>query len=114
VPTWNYATVHVWGRPRVIDDEAWLRWQVEQLTRSREDAREAPWQVSDAPDAFIGSQIKGNIGLEIPIARSEGKWKVSQNRPVNDRVGVVTGLRAGGTASEAMAQLVEERGALTP
>ena len=31
VPTWNYAAVHVWGRPSVIEDEAWLREQVSEL-----------------------------------------------------------------------------------
>jgi transcriptional regulator len=112
VPTWNYATVHVWGRPRVIDDDGWLRWQVERLTRSQEDERTPPWHVGDAPETFISGQIKGIIGLEIPIARSEGKWKVSQNRPLVDRAGVVLGLRAEGAETEAMACLVEERGGL--
>src|SRR5438067_12821053 len=50
VPTWNYATVHVWGRPRVIDDETWLRGQIEDLTNFNEASRPAPWQVADAPE----------------------------------------------------------------
>jgi transcriptional regulator len=111
VPTWNYVTVHAWGRPRVIDDAAWLRRQITALTHSREDSRPAPWQVSDAPPEFIDGQVKGIIGLEIPIARIEGKWKVSQNRPEIDRRGVVAGfLDEGGMA---MAALVAERGALS-
>ena len=94
VPTWNYATVHAWGRPHVIEDEGWLRRQIERLTDSREASRPAPWQVGDAPEAFVASQVKGIVGLEIPIGRIEGKWKVSQNRPEADRHGVVAGLRA--------------------
>ncbi len=43
VPTWNYATVHVWGRPRVMNDDAWLRKQIEDLTASRENLRAEPW-----------------------------------------------------------------------
>ena len=35
VPTWNYITVHAWGRPRVIDDAAWLRRQIEDLTNAQ-------------------------------------------------------------------------------
>jgi transcriptional regulator len=113
VPTWNYVTVHAWGRPRVIEDAGWLRAQVEALTTSREGLRAAPWQVGDAPEAFVGAQLKGIVGVEVPIARIEGKWKVSQNRPAADRVGVVHGLRAQGGASDAMADLVAERGSVS-
>ena len=109
VPTWNYITVHAWGRPQVIDDAAWLRRQVEDLTSHKEDARAAPWQVSDAPESFVAAQLKGIVGLEIPIARIEGKWKVSQNRPAVDQAGVVAGLRGDG-GDAIMAALVAERG----
>src|SRR5262245_22309436 len=67
VPTWNYATVHAWGRPQVIADATWLRRQIEDLTLSRESKRPQPWAVDDAPDDFIAAQIKGIIGVEIPI-----------------------------------------------
>jgi len=110
VPTWNYATVHAWGRPRVIEDEAWLRQQIGALTQSREATRAEPWHVEDAPAAYVSAQIKGIIGIEIPISRLEGKWKVSQNRPEADRRGVADGLREQGPAGTAMADLVDERG----
>jgi transcriptional regulator len=57
----------------------------------------------------VAAQIKGIVGLEIPIARIEGKWKVSQNRPAADQAGVVAGLRGGGTDAEIMAAAVAER-----
>jgi transcriptional regulator len=109
VPTWNYATVHAWGRPRVIDDVEWLRRNVEDLTRANEKAFPTPWKVDDAPADFVAMQLKAIVGIEIPIDRIEGKWKVSQNRPEADRAGVVTGLRARGGASTVMADLVAER-----
>jgi transcriptional regulator len=109
VPTWNYVTVHAWGRPRVMDDADWLRKQIDTLTRSQEDRRLAPWQVVDAPEEFITSQVRGIVGVEIPISRIEGKWKVSQNRPEADRQGVMDGLGAEGDGSVAMARLVSER-----
>ena len=112
VPTWNYATVHVWGRPRVIDDASWLRRQIGALTETRETPRAAPWHVEDAPAEFIASQIKGIIGLEVTITRIEGKWKVSQNRPEPDRVGVVRGLLDEAGPADPMAALVAERGGL--
>ena len=113
VPTWNYVTVHVWGRPRAIEDGVWLRRQVEDLTKSQEGKRPAPWLVSDAPEPYLTAQFKGIIGIEIPIARIEGKWKVSQNRPAQDRAGVAAGLRDSGERSHAMAALVSERGGVS-
>jgi transcriptional regulator len=109
VPTWNYATVHVWGRPTVIEDTVWLRCQIDGLTALQEGRRAAPWSVSDAPNDFVAAQVKGIVGVEIPILRIEGKWKVSQNRPENDRAGVVNGL-SGEDDAGGMAALVAERG----
>jgi transcriptional regulator len=113
VPTWNYATVHAYGPLRAIEDAAWLRRFVEQLTGRHEAARpagEVPWQVGDAPGDFIDAMLKAIVGIELPIARLEGKWKVSQNRPAEDRAGVVAGLGAGADPMQrAMAELVSER-----
>ena len=107
VPTWNYAVVQAYGPLRVVDDADWLRAQVDALTRAQEEARPAPWQVSDAPEPFVAAMLRGIIGIEIEIARLEGKWKVSQNRPQADREGVIAGLREeGSAAAAAMAGLI--------
>lgn len=112
VPTWNYAIVQVRGTVKVIDDQVWLAQQIAELTASQEGAREAPWAVTDAPAPFIQSQIKGIIGLEIEISEIHGKWKVSQNRPVADRVGVAEGLESEDPHSPDMAHLVRSYGGL--
>jgi transcriptional regulator len=54
--------------------------------------------------------MRGIVGVEIVISRIEGKWKMSQNRPVADRVGVIAGFRESGEAGEEIAALVAERG----
>jgi len=112
VPTWNYATVHAWGRPRIMNDDAWLRRQIEDLTGSRESRRSEPWQVGDAPEDFIAAQMRGIVGVEISILRIESKWKMSQNRPEADRAGVVAGFREAGAVGQEIAALVAERGRL--
>lgn len=112
VPTWNYAIVQVRGMVRVIDDAQWIAQQISDLTLSQEGAREAPWAVTDAPPSFVQSQIKGIIGLEIEIAEISGKWKVSQNRPVADRVGVAEGLEKEAAGAPDMARLVRSYGGL--
>lgn len=91
VPTWNYAAVHAWGKPAVMDDPAWLRRQLDDLTALQEGQRPQPWAVADAPADFIAQQMKAIIGIEIPITRLEGKFKLSQNRPPADRAGVLRG-----------------------
>jgi transcriptional regulator len=110
VPTYNYCVVHVHGPIVVRDDRDWLRAQVERLTRKFERTRSAPWAVGDAPADFIEKQLAAIVGIEIPIARLTGKWKVSQNRPPADRVGVAAGLATDPRPNAAaMAALVRER-----
>jgi transcriptional regulator len=92
VPTWNYAVVHAYGPLVIHDDAEWLRGLVTQLTQSHEAARERPWQVTDAPADYIDSMLKAIVGIEIPISRLEGKWKLSQNRLPQDREGVINAL----------------------
>jgi transcriptional regulator len=107
VPTWNYAVVHAYGPLRVIQDPSWLLAHVSTLTDEHEAAMRKPWKVSDAPSDFIASQVKGVVGLEIPIRRLEGKWKVSQNRTQVEREGVIAGLAELDTpASLTMSEMV--------
>lgn len=68
------------------------------------------WHVSDAPAHYVDALLGAIVDIEIPIARLIGKWKVSQNRSVPDRQGVITGLqRSGDPESQQMARLVQER-----
>ncbi len=115
VPTYNYVVVHAYGRLRTMEDPAWLRGLVERLTDRFEAPRTDRWRVSDAPEEYIDKQLHGIVGLEMPVTRLLGKWKVSQNRPEVDRRGVVRGLDATGEASAIeMARVVEERAVPRP
>ena len=111
VPTYNYCTVHAHGPLRIHDDREWLRGMVTRLTQRFESTRPAPWAVADAPADFIDQQLAAIVGIEIPIAKLAGKWKVSQNRPAADRANVVAGLRERADPdSVAMADLVRNFG----
>lgn len=92
VPTWNFITVHVHGDLDFFDDKDRLLALVTKLTETHEGKRARPWAVSDAPADYIQAHLKGIIGFKLPIHRIEGKWKMSQNRPLDDRQGVVAGL----------------------
>jgi transcriptional regulator len=110
VPTWNYVAVHAYGRMRIIEDTEWLLEHLRELTDRNEIIAKVPWRVSDAPRDFITKLTQGIVGIEIPISRVEGKWKVSQNRNERDAAGVMDGLDSLGTpASAAMRELVRQR-----
>jgi transcriptional regulator len=109
VPTWNYAAVHAYGALRVIDDAGWLRNLVGRLTDRHEGSRSQPWKVEDAPAAYIQSQLKGIVGIELTVQRFEGKWKLSQNRPERDRQGTVRGLdETGDSSAAALAKMMAD------
>ncbi|HEY9013427.1 MAG TPA: FMN-binding negative transcriptional regulator [Devosia sp.] len=109
VPTWNYAIVQARGPARVIHDPAWLHANVTALTDQQEGRRPNPWAVTDAPGLFIAAQLKGIVGVEIPIESITGKFKASQNRPLADRQGVAEGLTE---SNPDMAAMVRERGGI--
>jgi transcriptional regulator len=100
VPTWNYVAVHAYGPVEFFDDAERLLDVVTRLTDLHEGERQKPWQVSDAPADFIQAQLRGIVGLRIPITRLEGKRKMSQNRTAADRSGVVEGLRESNRPSD--------------
>jgi len=92
VPTWNYVAVHAYGPVEFFEDADRLLEVVTRLTNRHEGERALPWAVSDAPPDFIQAQLRGIVGLRMPITRLEGKRKMSQNRNAADRTGVVAGL----------------------
>lgn len=94
VPTWNYAMVHASGQLVVHDDREWLRGLVTRLTDQQEAGFRQPWRVDDAPADYLDRMLGAIVGIEIPVDRLAGKWKVSQNRSAADRGGVVEGLLA--------------------
>lgn len=94
VPTWNYAVVHAHGHARAIEDRDALREIVSRLTVAHESTRPAPWAVDDAPADYLDRMLSAIVGIEFEIERLEGKFKLSQNRPAEDRAAVRDGVRA--------------------
>jgi transcriptional regulator len=106
VPTWNYAIVHVRGRARVIEDRIWLRNHLEQMTTTHEREFIHPWKITDAPPEYVEQLLGSIVGIEIDSLDLEGKFKLGQNRPEADQLGVVRELER---IQPALAQLTRER-----
>lgn len=109
VPTWNYVAVHAHGPVEFYDDAERLLAVVTKLTALHEGERAKPWLVSDAPADYIAAQLRGIVGLRLPITRIEAKKKMSQNRSEADRRGVAQGLAASDRPQERAAAVLIPR-----
>ena len=98
VPTWNYQSVHVYGRGSCFNDLDRLENTVKELSRINEAVFEQPWK----PD-FDKKRLKGIIGIEIAISDIQAKAKLSQNRSEADKLEVVKQLNARGNPQLAAA-----------
>jgi transcriptional regulator len=93
VPTWNYVVVHVYGTLQIVDDPEWLRTQIGTLTDQNEAQFSEPWAVTDAPSEFTEKLFGSIVGIEMKITKLLGKWKVSQNQPLENQLSVIKGLK---------------------
>ena len=91
VPTWNYAVVHAYGIPRLLEDNEELYKLLKILIETHEAQFENPWPFQ-LPDDYLQKMMRGIVGFEIEITRLEGKFKLSQNRTESERENVVAAL----------------------
>lgn len=107
VPTWNYTAVHAYGRVQVIEDESALRDIVRDMVRVYEQAMPRPWSF-DPSSTFAKRMLAQIVGFRIEIEKIEGKWKLSQNHPVERRRKVVRALQQwGGENAQAIAVMMQ-------
>lgn len=109
VPTWNYAAVHAYGAPRVLDDPTDAKTVLQRLVDVNEAHFVKPWRMQ-LPAQYETAMIRAIVAFEIPVTRLEGKFKMSQNRKAEDAVGARQGLEARGDADAlAVARLMQAR-----
>jgi transcriptional regulator len=108
VPTWNYVAVHAYGRLTLIQDPDTLLRVVDDLVRAYERSMPNPWLL-DGREEFVRRKLEQIVGFRIEIERLEGKWKLSQNHPVEPRQRVIQALKGRADEnSQAIAALMEE------
>lgn len=83
VPTWNYIAIHAHGTLELIEDDAGKEALLAALIEANDPAYAHQWR--DFPDGYRRTMFAGIVGFRLPIARIEGKFKISQNRPEADR-----------------------------
>ena len=104
VPTWNYAVVHAYGLPHLIEDGEELYKLLKTLIQTHEANFEMPWPFQ-LPDDYLQKMMRAIVGFEIEITRLEGKFKLSQNRTETERENVIAALQES-TNTAALAELM--------
>ena len=116
VPTWNYIAVHASGRLEIVEDErddpAAAHARKEALLKNLIAANEPAYaeQWDELPIGYRISMTSGIVGFRIPITRIEGKFKLSQNRPEQDRRNVQAAHAAGTDDQRALAEWMDRLG----
>lgn len=103
VPTWNYTTVIARGTLTLRPEPEWLIGHVRRLVERHEAGRTDPWSIDDTPEGYVETHVRAIVGLEMRIATLEAKRKLSQNRSVEDILGVIDALSAGAPGERAVA-----------
>jgi transcriptional regulator len=114
VPTWNYMAVHAHGRPSLLNDPEAVIGLLRDTIAKYESNLPAPWSLEKLPQQFVAQMANQIVAFEMPIEKLEGKFKLSQNRPVADRLGAINALREHGEGdslaiAEAMEASLNER-----
>ena len=92
MPTWNYVTVHAYGRPQIVEDTEGALDVLAKLAAAYEGTDASSWGLDRLPPGNAEAQTRGIVALRMPIARLQTKIKLSQNRDVEDRQRVIEKL----------------------
>ncbi len=100
VPTWNYQSVHLSGTIEVSGDVDLLRQIVASLTDFHEQDRSEPWKASEVDPKYFEAQLRGIVAIILHVTKVEAKYKLSQNRSMEDRRRVIDDLSSSQLADD--------------
>lgn len=92
VPTYHYQVVHCHGYAEKESSETWLLKHIQELTDTHEKEQTNPWHVSDAPETYIQTMVKGIVGIRFYVEHIEGALKMGQHHVEENRLGVIENL----------------------
>ena len=106
VPTWNYATAHLYGRVQLIHEPEKLEEIVVSLADQYEHGTSSPWRLANSDRKPL---LRGIVGFELVVDAIELKFKLNQNHIAENVQGAIAGLSAGGSAdARTIARLMQE------
>jgi transcriptional regulator len=90
VPTWNYQSVHVYGKPRVVSDHDEAYGILSRLVAKYEGG--SSYSMETLPQDFVEKEMKGIIAFQVEVTRVDANYKLSQNRDDESYRSVVSHL----------------------
>jgi transcriptional regulator len=107
VPTWNYAAVHAYGIPRMVEKPAEKHASQRRLVAAL-DPQWLPTFDALRPE-YVERMLEGIVNFQIAVARLETRWKLSQNRSRREQELIAEQLeRSGDSAERALAALTRK------
>jgi transcriptional regulator len=111
VPTWNYASVHVYGKAK-LEDDAFLLKVIQDTTIKYESKMPVPWKM-ELPQDYVAGMMRAIVGFSIQITKVEAKFKLGQGRSKEDQLGTLAGLeRSGSLDSLSLANFIKAQGTI--
>jgi transcriptional regulator len=105
VPTWNYVAVHAYGTLSLVEDDAGKEALLADLIATHDSSYLNHWR--GLPEGFRRTMLAGIMGFRIRIARVEGKFKLSQNRALEERRNVHAAQSVGSPDEQDLARWME-------
>jgi len=90
VPTWNYVSVHSYGKATIISDQEKVINILERTIDNYEQAYRPQW--NNLPEDFKSAMTKGIVAFEILITDIQAKKKLSQNKNENEQRRIIDAL----------------------
>jgi transcriptional regulator len=90
VPTWNYAAVHAYGIPRLIEDRK-IKHQSQRRLIEMLDPQWLP-KFDALREEYVNRMLDGIVNFEIEVTRLDTRWKLSQNRSRREQESIASNL----------------------
>jgi len=109
VPTWNYATVHAYGRGKILAADNDKHKVLAELISQFDPAYLEQWNSFD--EQYRRRMLNHIVAFEIPLSRIETKFKLSQNRTKAEQENIIQALGPSpDPAISGVADLMRKRG----
>jgi transcriptional regulator len=90
VPTWNYISVHAYGKAKILHEQEEKAVVLEQTISFYEAAYKVQWD--QLPEDYRVGMMKGIVAFEIVVTDIQGKKKLSQNKTMHEQANIVASL----------------------
>ena len=108
VPTWNYISVHVYGRVKLMEGDV-LKEALSRLVNYFEQHLPHPVKLEDIPEKMFNDDFRGIIGFEIKVEEIQAATKLSQNRDQTSYHNIIEALHTGDESSKQVAEAMEKK-----